>query len=150
MNKTRNILMAEMLFSIAVSLIIVVLFETDTLLPGTFAADTNTEFLSVTMMEIITICAIPFALRLFKFKGVNRSLSADKERGLLVWGSVRMMGLCLPMMVNTLLYYLFSFNVAFGYMAIICLICLVFIYPSMRRCLAETIDNEANGNNSKL
>ena len=50
--------------------------------------------------------------------------------------------LCVPMTANTLLYYLFGLNVAFGYMGMICLLCLVFIYPSTARCTAETNDKE--------
>jgi hypothetical protein len=37
------------------------------------------------------------------------------------------------MMVNTWLYYMFM-NVAFGYMAIILLLSLMFVYPSKVRC----------------
>jgi hypothetical protein len=33
-------------------------------------------------------------------------------------------------------------NVAFGYMAIILVIVLPFVYPSMERCIAETSDEE--------
>ena len=42
-----------------------------------------------------------------------------------------------PMLINTLLYYVFM-NVAFGYMAIIGLLSMVFVYPSKSRCEQET------------
>ena len=42
----------------------------------------------------------------------------------------------LPMVANTWLYYQFM-NVAFGYMAIIGLLSLCFIYPSHARCNQE-------------
>ena len=37
-----------------------------------------------------------------------------------------------PLLMNTLLYYIFM-NTAFGYMALILLICLPFIYPATRK-----------------
>lgn len=138
MKRTRNILMTEMLASIIISLAIVTLYETGILSPGTLECDTNTEFMTVSMMEIITICMIPLALRLFKFKKIRTILEKTQEYGLLRWGSLRIAMLCVPLMANTLLYYLFGFNVAFGYMGIICLVCLIFIYPGMSRCETET------------
>ena len=47
------------------------------------------------------------------------------------------MMLCLPMLLNTLFYYMFGFSVAFGYMAIVLFLCLFMIYPSMKRCEYE-------------
>ena len=47
-----------------------------------------------------------------------------------------MLMLCLPMVANTLLYYIYM-NVAFGYMAIILLLSLCFVLPTMARCEAE-------------
>ena len=134
--------MAEMLSCIIASLAIVVLYETETLLPGSLAGSANAEFLVVSSMEIITICMVPLALRLFKFGKVGRSLVSEGGRRLAKWGSIRMMMTCVPMMANTLFYYLFGFSVAFGYMGIICLICLVFINPTMSRCVSETRSEE--------
>lgn len=138
MKRTRNILMTEMLASIIISLAIVTFYETEILSPGTLECDTNTEFLTVSIMEIMTICMIPLALRLFKFKKISTILQNTQEYGLLRLGSLRMAMLCIPLIANTLLYYIFGFNVAFGYMGIICLVCLIFIYPSMSRCETET------------
>ena len=138
MEKTRKILATEMYASIALSIIIVALYETGVLLTSGFSTYSEVEFVFVSTMEIVTICMIPLALRLFKLKKIEASLLASNGHNLLIWGSIRMAMLCVPMTVNTLLYYLFDFNVAFGYMGIICLICLVFIYPSKTRCAQET------------
>ena len=59
-----------------------------------------------------------------------------REKALLRWGSLRMLMLCVPMVINTLCYYLFM-NVAFAYMAIILFICLFLVYPSLDRCYSE-------------
>lgn len=141
MKKTRTVLLAELWTSVLLSLIIVVLYETDLLTAADFAGDKNTEFLCVTLMEVMTICLIPLALRLFKFKTVATALTSSPASGLMLWGTVRMMMLCVPIVVNTLLYYQFM-NVALGYMAIIGLICLVFVYPGKGRCEAETNSEE--------
>ncbi len=135
MKTTRNILAVEMYVCIFVSLVIACLYETDILLPGWLAGRENAGFLVASFMELLTICLIPLALRLFKFEKIRREVSG-KEKGLRVWGSVRLGMICVPMVMNTLLYYWFM-NVAFGYMGIIGLICLVFVCPSEKRCLSE-------------
>lgn len=142
MKRTKYILAAEMFGSILISLIIIVLYESGTLLPGSLSDSANTEFLTVTFMEVITICMIPLSLKLFKFSKISLSLKNDKYRGLTKWGTIRMAMICVPMIVNTLCYYLFGFNVAFGYMGIIGLICLAFVFPSTSRCINETQTEE--------
>lgn len=137
MKRTKNILTAVMYGSIILSLAITILYETETLLPGDLTTDKNAEFLTVSLMEVITICLIPLALRLFKFKKVGQALVSNPAKELLQWGTLRLAMLCLPMVINTLLYYLYM-NVAFGYMAIIGLISLIFVNPSMGRCTSET------------
>lgn len=142
MKRVKNILAAEMLASLLVSLIIIVLYESGTLLAGYLQDNANAEFLSVTCMEIVTICMIPLSLKMFKWKKISASLKNDDGRALIKWGTLRMAMICIPMMLNTLFYYLFGFNVAFGYMGIIGLICLAFIYPSTSRCVNETQSGE--------
>ena len=90
-------------------------------------------------MELITICLIPISLRLFKFHVVKRAFQSSAEAALRKWGSVRLLMLTLPMLVNCWLYYQFM-NVAFGYMGIIGLLSLCFVYPSKARCNQETSD----------
>ena len=74
------------------------------------------------------------ALRLFRFSAVARQLTTTYA--LLRWGTLRLLMLCVPMVANTLLYYLYM-NVAFGYMGIILLLCLAFVLPTKARCDAE-------------
>lgn len=127
--------MATMCLAVAVSLGMVVGFETDALPCGIMSGcDGGCEFMAATVMELLTLCAIPMALRLFRFARVASGLVS--ARALLKWGMVRMLMLCVPMVANTLLYYLYM-NVAFGYMAIILLISLAFVVPTMARCEGE-------------
>lgn len=121
---------------VCLTLAIVAVFETNLLPVGLLTiGDGSDEFVAVTVMEILTLAAIPFALRMFHFTLVAEALPYDTA--LYRWGMFRMMLICLPMVVNTVGYYLYM-NVAFGYMAIILFLCLAFIMPTKARCEAET------------
>lgn len=137
MKRTQSILTIEIAAFVVAALIVVVLFESNTLLEGSLADSKTNEFLVVTAMELLTLCTVPLALRLFKFKSVERSLKENGQQALLKWGTIRIMLIVVPMLLNVILFYLFG-NVAFGYMAIILFLCLFFIYPTKSRCEAET------------
>ena len=51
-----------------------------------------------------------------------------------------------PWLINTFMYYQ-TMAPTFGYMAIILMLCLFFVYPSMERCVDETSENEQKENN---
>ncbi len=137
MKRTMKVLRVELFASILASLLLVALFEADALPCGVLCGGGNAEFILACIMELLTICLVPLSLWLFKVGRIGRDLRSRRGAALLRWGTIRMMMLCLPMVSNTLLYYLFM-NVAFGYMAIIGLISLAFIYPGRARCEAET------------
>ena len=138
MKKVKNTLTVLLWTVIAVALIVVVLFETNVLMFGYYAGSgQQAEFLLTTMMELLTLAVIPLALKLFKFKRVHADLVSRKSEALRKWGLLRLLMLLVPLLVNTLLYYAYA-NVAFGYMAIILVIVLPFVYPSMQRCQSET------------
>lgn len=137
MKHTRNLLLYELWTSIIISAIIILLYETDIINPGTIVARSNTEFVCVTTMEILTICLLPLSLRMFKINNIQKRLKEGGVHALAKWGSIRMLMICIPLIANTLMYFM-SMNVSFGYMAIIFFICLLFVYPNMGRCVAET------------
>jgi hypothetical protein len=56
---------------------------------------------------------------------------------MLKWGIIRLLILEVPMLIDTLLYYIYM-NTTFGYLGIMLLLCLPFVFPSVGRCLAET------------
>lgn len=133
--------MTELIVMVVLTLLTVVLFETHTLAAGQLTGDASRQFLVTLTMELVTVCFIPLALYLFKIGFVSKALKTEgegKAGKLLLWGSVRMMTLCLPMLLNTVCYYLFGFQVSFGYMAIILFLCLFMVYPSIDRCVSET------------
>lgn len=136
MEKARKILLFEFWLPIAACLAIVLLFENELLLPGVWGDEKVKEYYFAIAMELVTICLIPISLRLFKMKKVKASIKERSFDGLVHWGGIRLAMLVIPMTANTLFYYLFM-NVAFGYMGIIGLLCLVFVYPSKTRCKSE-------------
>jgi hypothetical protein len=138
MKKVKNTLTVLLWTVLALALIVVVLFETDVLMFGYYAGSgEQAEFLLTTMMELLTLAVIPLALKLFKFPRVHADLVSRKAEALRKWGLLRLLMLLVPLLVNTLLYYAYA-NVAFGYLAIILVIVLPFVYPSMERCQSET------------
>lgn len=137
MERTAYLLKVLFWTTIMVALVIVVLYETDVLVPGLWADDKRLDFFMTVAVELYVIVSVPLSLRLFKFSGVRRRLCEHKERALLPWGIFRILMLGGAMVVSTILYYLFL-NVSFGYLAIILLISMVFVYPSLERCVSET------------
>ena len=138
MKNVKNTLTVLLWTVLALALTVVVLFETDVLMFGYYASSgEQAEFLLTTMMELLTLAVIPLSLKLFKFPRVHADLVSRKAEALRKWGLLRLLMLLVPLLVNTLLYYA-NANVAFGYMAIILVIVLPFVYPSMERCQSET------------
>lgn len=128
---------------VAMAIVLVVLGETDILPVGGCADDKSKEFIALSLMELLTICTIPLALRLFKFKFVSKKLkSEDGINQLKILGLIRIDMLCVPLLVNVGCYYAFM-HVGFAYMAIILALSLFFIYPSLSRCYDETDSNNS-------
>ena len=121
----------------AIALAIVVLYELDVLESGALADSKQTEFVALTVMELSTLAMAFLGLRLFKFPMIHTQLVTEKEPAMLKWGLLRLFVLEVPMIVNTYLYYMYM-NPTFGYLAIILLLTLPFVFPSEGRCLAET------------
>lgn len=127
---------------IVLSAIIIVSGELDIIPNGILANDKQVEFVIMSMMEILTIIAIPVALKLFKFKAIANKLASDTLHHFERWGIVRLCLLNVPMVINLVCYYLFV-GAGFGYLAIILFLSLFFVYPSLSRCY-----NETDGHNS--
>lgn len=127
---------------IVLSAIIIVSGELDIIPNGILANDKQVEFVIMSMMEILTIIAIPVALKLFKFKAIANKLASGTLLHFERWGIVRLCLLNVPMVINLVCYYLFV-GAGFGYLAIILFLSLFFVYPSLSRCY-----NETDGHNS--
>lgn len=141
MRYTRDILMAELWGSIALALLISLLYETGLLAPGVLSEMEDVQVFMGLVMVLVVLAFIPLALYLFRLPRIRESLMCDESRAagkLLLWGTVRMMMLCLPMVLCMWLYYAFGFNVRFFYLSLICALCLFMVYPTLGRCLKET------------
>lgn len=136
MKETRNQLMAFFVFAIVFALAAVVAYETGFMESSLFAERKTSEFIFVSLMELLTLGGVFLALRLFKFNKVHDDLVAKKEHALFKWGLLRLALILIPMVGNTYLYYMFM-NTTFGYLAIIQLLSLPFVYPSLSRCKSE-------------
>ena len=132
MKKTVNILRTLFIASVGIAVVVAALYELDILPSGVLADRQQDEFLCTIAMELVTIVFIPIALRLFKTKDVDRRLDEGDIKTFKTWSIVRILMITVPLLMNTLLYYIFM-NTAFGYMALILLICLPFIYPATRK-----------------
>ncbi len=135
MIETQKKLLAVFCSQIVCAVIVSILFETS-LLPDGLAAGIggNIEFGVTSAMQIVTLCAIPVSLRLFKFGIIKRQLTTEHELG--KWSMARILILSDLMIANTLLYYLFL-NASFGYMAIILLLCMFFVVPTKERWMTD-------------
>ena len=142
MKQVSKQLMLVYTLLVAVALVIVLLYELDVLEAGVLADSKQTEFIAMTTMELTSLAAAFLGLRLFKFPKIHESLVTQKEPALLKWGMLRLLVLEVPMVSNTYLYYIYM-NTTFGYLAIILLLCLPFVFPSVNRCIAETTEEEA-------
>jgi len=121
----------------AIALAIILLYETDILEAGVMEEQKQSEFILTALMELVSLGAAFMGLRLFKFKAVHQELVSLKESAMWKWGVIRLLILEVPMVVDTLLYYIYM-NTTFGYLAVMLLLCLPFVFPSVNRCLAET------------
>ena len=142
MKKVSKQLTCIFVLFIAMALTIVALYELDAMASGTLATDKQTEFVAMTTMELISLAAAFLGLRLFKFHKIHAELVTRKEPAMLKWGVLRLLILEVPMVVNTFLYYIYM-NATFGYLAIILLLCLPFVFPTLQRCLDETTDESS-------
>ena len=80
MKRTKKILHLLFWLPIAAALIVVAVFETNVILPGTLAGNEVTEYYVTMALELLTVAGLPLSLRLFKFPAVIRNLQADKSR----------------------------------------------------------------------
>ena len=142
MKKVSKQLKCIFVLFIAMAMTIVALFELGAMVSGTLAADKQTEFIAMTTMELTSLAAAFLGLRLFKFRKIHAELVTRKEPAMLKWGVLRLLILEVPMVINTYLYYIYM-NSTFGYLAIILLLCLPFVFPTLQRCLDETTEESS-------
>ena len=70
----------------ALTLIVIVLYETNILETGIMAEEKQSEFILTALMELVSLGAAFLGLRLFKFKAVHNDLVNRQEPALMKWG----------------------------------------------------------------
>ena len=113
---------------LALMLAAVILFETNEQLPGFLGMTEADEFKLLSVMEMLTLMSIFLMLRLFKFERIARQIEESPQRALPLWTSVRVAVMLVMIAANGLLYY-GTMNTTFGYLAIIMMVSLPFVYP---------------------
>lgn len=145
LDRTRRRLATLFWSLIAVSLLLVVVFESGWLTEGAWTGREQLKFVVLSLVELLTLLNIPVALWMFRWEPLHVRLTGPGgARALAVWGSVRILMLGGLMLANTLFYYLFGAVAAFGYLAIILLLCMFFVTPTRKRCLEE-VEAEKDG-----
>ena len=129
--KTQQTLNIIFYTSIVLSLLAVVLFETNTLIGGWWADNRSADFLCTTFLELFSLCAIPVAFRLVRPGRSNTARMNYDRRAIL---RLVLLG-----------YYAFM-GVPFGYMAIILFLCLLFVVPTQKRYEREKASLETTDN----
>ena len=113
---------------LALMLAAVILFETNEQLTGFLGVTEADEFKLLSVMEMLTLMSIFLMLRLFKFERIARQIEESPQRALPLWTSVRVAVMSVMIAANGLLYY-GTMNTTFGYLAIIMMVSLPFVYP---------------------
>ena len=138
MKKTRNLLMAIFSGSLLLAAILYILGEFLHVDMGIFAEATRQQrFVCSTVMILLTISLLPLSLRLFKFKRISNDLQQRKAPALARWGTLRLSIMGALLVVNTFLYYAFELEASYGYLAVVTLLCMPFVIPTMNRCKEE-------------
>ncbi len=132
----QRVLMGTYLSDIAIALAIVAIFQLELLEITNLMTYPDIVFWLQVLMELLTICVIPMALRLFKLKKIHNQLMNQKAEALMNWGLVRIHLIGIPMLMNAYLYEQTQ-SPAFGYMAIILFLANFFITPTLGRCKEE-------------
>ncbi len=137
LNKVVRVLKTFFWASIAIAVMFVVLYESHVLLSGGLQMDGQGQFMLQTVSELATLIAIPLALYMFRVKGIKQLLVANPAVQLTRFGILRLLMLGAGIVSNTLFYYM-TMTPSYGYMAIILLIAMTFVYPTKQRCIEET------------
>jgi len=108
--------------------LIVLLFETN-LLVGGGPLDPGTLYIVQMAGVLMTIVSIPVALKLMTFSKVRSQVKENEPRYCL-WSIIRLGMLSVPLFYNVLMYYFLGFETTFAYLALMCLVPFLFVWPS--------------------
>ena len=91
-------------------------------------ASAGTRFALQTVAILLSLAVAPLSLRLFSLPKVRSDLMAHKASALRKWGSLRILMLGGALICNTALYYMFAYEPAFGYLAVMTALAMPFVF----------------------
>ena len=127
--KLMTLLRVAYCTSLAIAAMIVVFYETHILTAGTRAYDSQSNYKAEMIGVVLTIVAIPLALKLMSFKKVKALVYQQPKKYLKV-SAFRIALLALTLIYNVLTYYLQGFDATLGYLALMVVVAFLFIWPS--------------------
>ena len=145
MKETRDLLMVLFWAQLIIPAVIYVCCEfLDVDLAFLAGTSEKARYVVSTVMILATLALLPLALRLFKFQRIQNELVDWRAEALGKWGIIRLVILGNLLLINTLFYYAYGFESAFGYLAVVTLLTMPFVYPILERCYAEVEDDKPN------
>ena len=123
----------------ALPIVLCALYETGVFTEGIYAGDANIEYVLQSVCILLTICFIPFSLRLFNLNLVKRIKELPLQEALKSyrrWSEIRLLLLYVPVLLNTSFYYL-TLNTTGMFCAAMTLIASLFCVPGYNRLLQE-------------
>ncbi|MBR1790959.1 MAG: hypothetical protein IJ754_04290 [Bacteroidaceae bacterium] len=128
-NKQLNILRSTYLFALMTAIVLIIIFEVGLLPIGTRAYDSMSNYTCEMIGVFLTIICIPVALKLMSFGWIKRQLSIQPDKYFTL-SIVRISLLTVPLLYDTIFYYLLGEDATLGYLALMDVIAFLFIWPS--------------------
>lgn len=125
------------------AVLLVVIYEAGLLLPGDLAADGQAIYAMEMVGVGLTIVSIPLALKWMTFGWVRNALAEGPEKYLL-HALLRQTMLSVPLLYDTLTYYLLGSDPTMGYLGLMTLVAMLFVWPSRGRMEYETRQDYRN------
>lgn len=138
-NQLLKVLRGTYMILWVLPVVLCVLYETGVFPEGIYAGDARMEYMLQTVCILLTVCLIPFSLRLFNLNLVKRIKElplADALKSYRRWSEVRMLLLCVPILLNTSFFYL-TLNTTGIFCATMALTASLFCVPSESRIKNE-------------
>lgn len=123
--------------TLAVALVLVVLYEICGLDKPTFLLEPVAEFWLTTVVTLLTIGLVPLSLKLLNFDRVRQQLEEGGESAYSRWATIRWLMISAALVMNIVVYYLFSTGTSCGYLALLCAVAYLFVWPSTSRMNEE-------------
>lgn len=113
------------------SAILAISFETG-LLVVDWAPEASLAYVLEIVGVVLAVIAIPLALKLLHFQRIKAIIQGNETK-YRSWSIYRITMLAAPLYYNLLMYYLLGCDVTCGYLALMVVVAMLFIWPSRSR-----------------